>query len=78
MPTRGVSGGGAGRTLAGFDNNALPQRGASGRTMKTRRDFLTQAPLGLLGAMVAGSTLAQTGENPAPTTRCSAEMVNSS
>ncbi|WP_329743315.1 amidase [Dyella sp. A6] len=33
--------------------------------MKTRRDFLTQAPLGLLGAVVAGSAVAQTaGENP--------------
>ncbi len=36
--------------------------------MKTRRDFLTKAPLGLLGAMVAGSALAQTGQNPAPGT----------
>ena len=34
--------------------------------MKTRRDFLTQAPLGLLGAVVAGSALAQTGQNPTP------------
>ena len=33
--------------------------------MKTRRDFLTQAPLGLLGSMVASSSLAQTGENSA-------------
>jgi len=32
--------------------------------MKTRRDFLTRAPLGLLGAVVAGNTLAQTGQNP--------------
>lgn len=29
--------------------------------MKTRRDFLTQAPVGLLGAVVAGSATAQTG-----------------
>ncbi|HTI81530.1 MAG TPA: twin-arginine translocation signal domain-containing protein, partial [Acetobacteraceae bacterium] len=36
--------------------------------MKTRRDFLTQAPLGLLGAVVAGGALAQTGQNPTPTT----------
>ncbi len=38
--------------------------------MKTRRDFLTQAPLGLLGAVVAGGAIAQTGENPpsVPTT----------
>jgi len=34
--------------------------------MKTRRDFLTQAPLGLLGAVVAGGTLAQTGDTPPP------------
>ncbi|AND69239.1 amidase [Dyella thiooxydans] len=35
--------------------------------MKTRRDFLTQAPLGLLGAVVAGGAIAQTGENPPAT-----------
>ncbi|MGA0586433.1 amidase [Dyella sp. KRB-257] len=34
--------------------------------MKTRRDFLTQAPLGLLGAVVASGALAQTGETTAP------------
>jgi Asp-tRNA(Asn)/Glu-tRNA(Gln) amidotransferase A subunit family amidase len=34
--------------------------------MKTRRDFLTQAPLGLLGAVVAGGALAQTGESTTP------------
>jgi Asp-tRNA(Asn)/Glu-tRNA(Gln) amidotransferase A subunit family amidase len=34
--------------------------------MKTRRDFLTQAPLGLLGAVVAGGALAQTGESSTP------------
>ncbi|MGN6227012.1 MAG: amidase [Dyella sp.] len=34
--------------------------------MKTRRDFLTQAPLGLLGAVVAGGALAQTGETATP------------
>ncbi len=34
--------------------------------MKTRRDFLTQAPLGLLGAVVAGGALAQTGETTTP------------
>ncbi|WP_431636180.1 amidase [Dyella sp. KULCS107] len=34
--------------------------------MKTRRDFLTQAPLGLLGAVVAGGALAQTGETTPP------------
>ena len=34
--------------------------------MKTRREFLTQAPLGLLGAAVAGGALAQTGQVPAP------------
>lgn len=36
--------------------------------MKTRRDFLTQAPLGLLGAVVAGGAIAQTGDNPTPAT----------
>ncbi|MGN6740564.1 amidase [Dyella sp.] len=34
--------------------------------MKTRRDFLTQAPLGLLGAVVAGGALAQAGETTTP------------
>ena len=33
--------------------------------MKTRRDFLAQVPLGLLGAVVAGRAVAQAGENPA-------------
>lgn len=36
--------------------------------MKTRRDFLTQAPLGLLGAVMAGRAVAQTGEKPLPAT----------
>ena len=36
--------------------------------MKTRRDFLAQAPLGLLGAVIAGRAVAQTGENPVPVT----------
>ncbi|WCE05972.1 amidase [Pseudoxanthomonas sp. JBR18] len=35
--------------------------------MKTRRDFLTQAPVGLLGAVVAGSAAAQTGAQPPAT-----------
>jgi Asp-tRNA(Asn)/Glu-tRNA(Gln) amidotransferase A subunit family amidase len=34
--------------------------------MKTRRDFLTKAPLGLLGAVVASRAGAQTGTPPAP------------
>ncbi|WP_424683375.1 amidase [Frateuria sp. YIM B11624] len=33
--------------------------------MKTRRDFLTQAPLGVLGAVVAGRAVAQNGAAPA-------------
>ena len=33
--------------------------------MKTRRDFLTQAPLGVLGAVVAGRAAAQAGAAPA-------------
>jgi Asp-tRNA(Asn)/Glu-tRNA(Gln) amidotransferase A subunit family amidase len=36
--------------------------------MKTRRDFLAQAPLGLLGAVIAGRAVAQTGEIPSPAT----------
>jgi len=36
--------------------------------MKTRRDFLTQAPLGLLGAVAAGCAVAQTGQAPSQTT----------
>ena len=36
--------------------------------MKTRRDFLTQAPLGVLGAVVAGRAVAQAGPAPAQTT----------
>ena len=35
--------------------------------MKTRRDFLTQAPLGVLGAVVAGRAVAQAGPAPAQT-----------
>jgi Asp-tRNA(Asn)/Glu-tRNA(Gln) amidotransferase A subunit family amidase len=34
--------------------------------MKTRREFLAQAPLGLLGAVVAGSAVAQAGAASAP------------
>ncbi len=34
--------------------------------MKTRRDFLTHAPLGLLGAVVASRVAAQTGQPTAP------------
>jgi Asp-tRNA(Asn)/Glu-tRNA(Gln) amidotransferase A subunit family amidase len=34
--------------------------------MKTRREFLTHAPLGLLGAVVASRTMAQTGEPATP------------
>ena len=34
--------------------------------MKTRREFLAQAPLGLLGAVVAGSAVAQVGAASAP------------
>ena len=34
--------------------------------MKTRREFLSQAPLGLLGAVVASRVAAQTGTPPAP------------
>jgi len=36
--------------------------------MKTRRDFLTQAPLGVLGAVVAGRAVAQAAPAPAQTT----------
>src|SRR5690349_24329577 len=36
--------------------------------MKTRRDFLTQAPLGVLGAVVAGRATAQAGAAPAAST----------
>jgi Asp-tRNA(Asn)/Glu-tRNA(Gln) amidotransferase A subunit family amidase len=36
--------------------------------MKTRRDFLTQAPLGVLGAVVAGRAGAQAGPVPSQTT----------
>lgn len=35
--------------------------------MKTRREFLAHAPLGLLGAVVATRTMAQTGEPTVPT-----------
>ncbi len=34
--------------------------------MKTRREFLAQTPLGLLGAVVAGSAMAQAGSASAP------------
>lgn len=34
--------------------------------MKTRREFLTQAPLGLLGAVVAANAMAQAGSASAP------------
>lgn len=34
--------------------------------MTTRREFLTQAPLGVFGAMLASRAAAQTGQTPAP------------